>query len=60
MIIPADNASPGASAEGVPDFIDEWISSPYPAQAGDRRLVLDGLKWIDEERIGASRIASRI
>ncbi len=49
VIIPADDQSPGASAVGVPDFIDEWISSPYPAQAGDRRTVLEGLKWIDGE-----------
>jgi hypothetical protein len=49
VIIPADDASPSASAVGVPDFIDEWISSPYPAQAGDRNVVLDGLKWIDDE-----------
>ena len=49
VIVPADEASPSASAAGVHDFIDEWISSPYPAQAGDRRTVLDGLKWIDDE-----------
>jgi hypothetical protein len=49
VIIPADESSPSASAVGVPDFIDEWISSPYPAQAGDRRIVLEGLKWIDAE-----------
>lgn len=49
VIIPADEASPSASAVGVPDFIDEWISSPYPAQAGDRRIVPEGLKWIDDE-----------
>ncbi len=49
VIIPADDASPAASAVGVPDFIDEWISSPYPAQAGDRSVVLEGLKWIDNE-----------
>lgn len=49
VIIPADADSPSASSLGVPDFIDEWISSPYPGQTGDRRLVLDGLKWIDEE-----------
>jgi hypothetical protein len=49
VIIPADESSPSASAVGVPDFIDEWISSPYPAQAGDRRIVLEGLKWIDDE-----------
>ena len=49
VIVPADDDSPSASAVGVPDFIDEWISSPYPAQSGDRRLVLEGLKWIDDE-----------
>jgi hypothetical protein len=49
VIIPADESSPSASAVGVPDFIDEWISSPYPAQAADRRTVLEGLKWIDDE-----------
>ena len=47
--MPADETSPSASTVGVPDFIDEWISSPYPAQAGDRRLVLEGLQWIDQE-----------
>ena len=49
LIIPADDASPSASAVGVPDFIDEWVSSPYPAQAGDRRTLLEGLKWLDDE-----------
>ena len=49
VIVPADDSSPSASAVGVPGFIDEWISSPYPGQAGDRRMVLEGLKWIDEE-----------
>jgi hypothetical protein len=49
LIIPADGSSPSASALGVPDFIDEWISSPYPAQAPDRRIIQDGLKWIDAE-----------
>ena len=49
LILPADDSSPSASAVGVPDFIDEWISSPYPAQVGDRSTILNGLKWIDEE-----------
>jgi Gluconate 2-dehydrogenase subunit 3 len=48
VIIPADDTSPSASAVGVQDFIDEWISSPYPAQAGDRRIILEGLKWIED------------
>src|SRR5688500_744299 len=29
-IVPADEKSPSASSLGVPDFIDEWISAPYP------------------------------
>lgn len=49
LILPADDSSPAASAVGVPDFIDEWISAPYPQQAGDRRTLLDGLAWIDAE-----------
>ena len=49
LIIPADDQSPAASAVGVVDFIDEWISAPYPQQRGDRDIVLPGLEWIDEE-----------
>lgn len=49
LIIPADDHSPAASAVGVVDFIDEWISAPYPQQRADRELVLPGLAWIDEE-----------
>ena len=49
LIIPADERSPKASDLGVHDFIDEWISAPYPDQAADRGVVLDGLAWIDAE-----------
>jgi hypothetical protein len=48
-IIPADETSPSASAVGVVDFIDEWISAPYPDQRLDRDIVLEGLAWIDAE-----------
>jgi hypothetical protein len=61
LIIPADSHSPAASAVGVVDFIDEWISAPYPQQRGDRGLVLPGLAWIDDEaqkRFGKSFAAS--
>jgi hypothetical protein len=56
-IIPADEKSPAASALGVPDFINEWVSAPYPAQAADRKEVRDGIQWIDQEaqrRFGAA------
>jgi hypothetical protein len=48
-IIPADAMSPSASAVGVVDFIDEWISAPYPEQQADRATVLQGFAWLDAE-----------
>jgi hypothetical protein len=52
LIIPADDVSPAASAVGVVDFIDEWISAPYPQQRADREIILPGLAWLDEEAVG--------
>ena len=49
LIIPAEGAVPSAADLKVHDFIDEWISSPYPDQQGDREIVLAGLAWIDLE-----------
>jgi Gluconate 2-dehydrogenase subunit 3 len=48
-IIPADGTSPSASSVGVVDFMDEWLSAPYPVQRRDRQLVLQGLAWLDSE-----------
>ena len=48
-IIPADASSPSASQVGVVDFLDEWVSAPYPVQRQDRVVVLDGLVWLDAE-----------
>ncbi len=49
IIIPADARSPSASAVGVVDFIDEWVSAPYPAFQRDRGIVLGGFAWLDDE-----------
>jgi len=49
LIIPADEHSPSASAVGVVDFIDEWISAPYPKQQQHREAVLKGFTWLDGE-----------
>jgi hypothetical protein len=49
LIIPADEHSPAASAAGVVEFIDEWISAPYPQQRSDREIILPGLEWIEAE-----------
>lgn len=50
-ILPGDDRSPAASAVGVPDFIDEWISAPYEAQQRDREILLDGLEWLERQSV---------
>ncbi len=49
VILPADERSPSATGLKVPDFIDEWISAPYPRQQADAKVVLPGLEWLDAE-----------
>jgi len=49
IVIPADDHSPSASAVGVVDFIDEWVSAPYPLNRRDRPIVLEGFAWLDAE-----------
>jgi len=49
LIIPEDETSPAASKVGVVDFIDEWISAPYPEHAEDRKTVLEGLSAVESE-----------
>lgn len=63
LIIPADADSPSAADLQVHDFIDEWISSPYPGQAGDRTTILAGLALLDQlatDRYQATFVALRI
>lgn len=47
LIMPADERSPAASILGAPEFIDEWVSAPYPKQQQDRALLRAGLNWLD-------------
>jgi hypothetical protein len=49
IIIPVDDHSPSASSVGVVEFIDEWVSAPYPAHQRDRTIVQGGLAWLDAE-----------
>jgi hypothetical protein len=49
IIIPADEHSPSASSVGVVEFIDEWVSAPYPASQRDRPVVLGGFVWLNNE-----------
>jgi hypothetical protein len=47
FILPASGAAPAATALGVPDFIDEWVSAPYPDQLKDRPIILKGLDQLE-------------
>lgn len=49
LILPADHLGPAASEVRVPDFIDEWISAPYPDQVKDRDVIVPGLAWLEDE-----------
>ena len=56
-ILPASGAAPSASSLGVPDFIDEWVSAPYPDQLRDRPLIIDGLKALGPKVLKADAAA---
>ena len=51
-ILPATATAPSASALGVPDFVNEWVSAPYPDQLKDRPIILDGLNAITRDVMG--------
>lgn len=49
LILPESPDGPAPSALGIPEFIDEWVSAPYPLQQADRGQIFSGLSWFDEE-----------
>ena len=49
LICPADQRGLSATAVGVPDVIDEWVSAPYPGQQRDREQIVNGLQWLNDE-----------
>jgi hypothetical protein len=51
-ILPATATAPSASTLGVPDFVNEWVSAPYPDQVKDRPIILDGLNAITRDVLG--------
>lgn len=48
-ILPAEGHWPAPSAVGIHQFVDEWVSAPYPEQQGDRATILNGFLWIDAQ-----------
>lgn len=54
LILPKDGDAPSASEVGVPAFINEWVSAPYPSQQEQRGLIVPGLAWLDDEAMKRS------
>ena len=48
-ILPKEGEWPAASTVGVVEFVDEWISAPYPQMQEDRKLVVQGLEALDAD-----------
>lgn len=49
IIVPAEGDVPSASAVGVPEVINEWVSAPYELQQQHRQIFIPGLAWVDAE-----------
>jgi hypothetical protein len=60
IVLPAEPPYPSARSLGVHEFIDEWVSAPYPQMRDDRRIVLTGLDMLDEsiDAIGDARFGN--
>lgn len=43
LVLPADAHGPAPSTVGIVEFIDEWISAPYPRQREDRDAIVPEL-----------------
>ena len=47
LIIPTDDKSPSASHLNITDFVNEWVSAPYPEQEKDREAIVNGLERLN-------------
>lgn len=47
IVLPADPPHPSAGSLKVHEFVDEWVSAPYPQMMADKRTVLEALKMLD-------------
>lgn len=47
IIAPGDGMLPSATALGIGDLIDEWVSAPYPLQVADRVVFDDFATGLD-------------
>jgi hypothetical protein len=55
LILPGTATAPAPSAIAIPEFVNEWVSAPYPDQVQDRETIFGGLAWIDAEAVRRAR-----
>jgi len=48
IVLPADPPHPSAKEIAVHEFLDEWLSAPYPQMQADRKMILAGLGALEE------------
>lgn len=48
IVLPAEPPHPAASKIGVHDFLDEWVSAPYPRMQADGAVIVSGLAMLEE------------
>lgn len=60
VVLPASDELPSGSALGVPDFVDEWVSSPYEMTQGARTGCFALFEWLEGEArgLGAASFAA--
>lgn len=54
VILPAYGSLPAASGLGLVDFLDEWLSAPYPQQRADRGTLVALLDAVTKEALRTS------
>lgn len=52
IVLPAEPPHPSAAQINVQEFLDEWLSAPYPQMRADREAVLRGLEALDSRARG--------
>ncbi|MEO1554548.1 MAG: gluconate 2-dehydrogenase subunit 3 family protein, partial [Pseudomonadota bacterium] len=60
VVMPASGTLPAASTLGVPDFVDEWVSSPYEMTQESRTVCFDLFEWLEggARELGAASFAT--
>jgi hypothetical protein len=57
IVLPAEPPHPSAAAIGVQEFLDEWVSAPYPQMQADRVVILGGVAALEAMAQDRSGIA---